>query len=147
MYRNSVGGIKMRNLLIALFCVICVVSAFAQDAVAPVAPVADVVAPVAVVEYNGIIEVTPAAEGKTEATVVLDMGEKSYQLIAADAEKLAALVALEGKTVTVKGEVVVATEAEALDTLKVESCVETAAAATEAPVEGAPDVDDAPDAE
>ena len=138
----------MRNLLIALFCVLCVVSAFAQDAVAPVAaPAADVVAPVVATEYKGIVEVTPAAEGKTEATVVLDMGEKSYQLIAADAEKLAALVALDGKTVCVKGEVVAATEAEALDTLKVESCVETAAAATEAPVAGEPETADAPDAE
>lgn len=143
----------MRNLLIALFCVLCVVSAFAQDTVAPVAapdaavaPVAPVAAPVST-DFDGIIEVTPAAEGKTEATVVLDMGEKSYQLIAADAEKLAALVALDGKTVCVKGEVVAATEAEALDTLKVESCVETAAAATEAPVAGEPETADAPDAE
>ncbi|OGK08944.1 MAG: hypothetical protein A2W80_08290 [Candidatus Riflebacteria bacterium GWC2_50_8] len=138
----------MRNLLIALFCVLCVVSAFAQDAVAPVAaPAADVVAPVVATEYKGIVEVTPAAEGKTEATVVLDMGEKSYQLIAADAEKLAALVALEGKTVTVKGEVVAAADAEALESIKVESCVEvTEAPATDAPVTDAPAAD-AKDAE
>lgn len=140
----------MRNLLIALFCVLCVVSAFAQDAVAPVAApdaaVAPVVAPVST-DFDGIIEVTPAAEGKTEATVVLDMGEKSYQLIAADAEKLAALVALDGKTVCVKGEVVAATEAEALDSIKVESCVETEAAVSDEPVVGEPDTADAPDAE
>ncbi|MBU1109695.1 MAG: hypothetical protein KKB51_23645 [Candidatus Riflebacteria bacterium] len=139
----------MRNLLIAVFCVLVAVSAFAADVVAPaaavVAPAVDVAAPVAAVtEFSGIIEVTPAdtEAGQTEPTIVLDMGENTYKLVA-DAAKLAELTAFEGKALTVKGALVAATEADAIDSIKVESWVETEIAVTdEVPVET-----DAPDAE
>ncbi len=130
----------MRNLLIALFCVLFAVSAFAQDAAPAAEPAA---APAAVAAapaegYNGVLEVTPAdaAAGKTESTIVLDMGEKSYKLEVVDAAKRAELEALAGKTITVKGEVVAAT-AQELDVIKVASW-EVSAATTE---EAAPDAE------
>ena len=146
----------MRNLLVALFVALFAVSAFAADIVAPaadpvVAPVAAVEPAAAVVatEFNGIIEVTPAAEGQTEATVTLDMGENTYKLVAADAAKLAELVALEGKTLTVTGALVAATEADAMGTITVESWVESETVVAPVVDEAADEevVDDAPDAE
>ncbi len=127
----------MRNLLIALFCVLFAVSAFAQDAAAPAAdPAAAPAAAAAVVaeDYTGILEVTPAdtEAGKTESTIVLDMGEKTFKLELADAAKRAEIEALAGKTLKVKGEVVAAANAEELDVLKVASWEVTEQAADEA---------------
>jgi len=142
----------MRNLLIALFCVLFTVSAFAQDSVPALESAA---APdVAAEEFNGILEVSPAdtEAGQTESTIVLDMGEKTFKLEVVDAAKRSELEALAGKAITVMGELVVSTETEELDVLKVSSWVESEMViddetATDETDADEADLDDAPDAE
>ncbi|PKL46499.1 MAG: hypothetical protein CVV42_16150 [Candidatus Riflebacteria bacterium HGW-Riflebacteria-2] len=139
----------MRNLLIALFCVLFAVSAFAQDAVVEPAA-APVVAPaVSAEEFNGILEVTPAdtEAGQTEATMVLDMGEKTFKLEVADAAKRTELEALAGKAIVVKGELVAAANAEELDVIKVASWEESEMVVDDEPVDEESTDLDAPDAE
>ncbi len=125
----------MRNLLIALFVVLFALSAFAQGA----APV--------VTEFSGIVEVS-SDDTEAEPTIILDMGEKTYILVVADAAKRVELEGLAGSSVTVKGELLASTDAEEFDTIKVESWEESAAAVIdEESIDDEPIIDDAPDAE
>lgn len=134
---------KVLGLMVALMVLVFAGVSFAQDAVAPATEVAatEVAVPT---EFTGIIEVTPAdAENKeTEATIILDLGENAYKLIVA-AEKRAELEAANGKTVTVKGKVIAASETHLMDSIEVAEWVEVAPA-TETATE---EVQTAPDAE
>jgi len=136
-YRRSYKMRKFLGLMVVLMVLVFAGASFAQDAAAPVAPA----------EFTGIIEVTPAdAENKeAEATIILDLGENAYKLIVT-AEKRAELEAANGKTVTVKGKVIAASETHLMDSIEVAEWVEVAQP-VEATTEEAVDDQDAPDAE
>lgn len=140
---------KLFGLIVACLVVSFAGASFAQDAAAP-APATEVVAVAATeattAEFTGAVEVTPAdvENNETVATIVLDMGEKAYKLVIADAEKAAALEAANGKTIKVTGTVVAATESHLMDTIEVTEW----AVVEEAPaVDVMPGTADAPDAE
>ncbi len=134
---------KLFGLLVAVSFILVAGVSFSQDAAAPVAPAAvEELAPVVAdtpveAQYTGVIEVTPAdaANNETAATIILDMGEQAYKLVAGDAAKLAELEAANGKTVTVTGTVVAAGEDHLMDTLQVASWSEAAATETPAATE------------
>jgi hypothetical protein len=117
----------MRNFLIALFGVLFAVSAFAQDAAIDSAVETIVDEDFQQNEFTGILDVSPVdtESGSTEALLVLDADEKNYRLMVADATMRSELEVLGGRTVTVKGKVVAATDAEELDSIDVESWVES----------------------